>query len=100
MTSRRPSLSGGALVAAAVAGCAVCCAGPLLAGLAAVGLTAGILSFAVPGLAVLALVAGAALWWLRRRSARHCAPAVGPIDLALPTLRSTDVLALESDTRS
>ena len=76
-----------ALWGAAVAACAVCCAGPLLAVLAAVGLTAGVAAVAVPALAVVALAAFGAAWAVRRRARAGCAvPTAGPQDLGPPTV--------------
>ena len=87
----RPDGSRGGVTAvwgAAVAACAVCCAGPLLAVLAAVGVTAGVAAVAVPALAVVAVAAFGGAWWLRRRARVRCAvPAgAGPSDLGIPTV--------------
>lgn len=86
---RRGGGGGGvvALWSAAVGACAVCCAGPLLAGLASVGLTAGVAAIAVPALAVVAVAAFGGVWWLRRRGRAGCAvPTAGSQDLGLPTV--------------
>ena len=74
-----------ALWSAVVSVCAVCCVGPLLAVLAAVGVTAGVVALAVPGLAVVAAVAFGGLWWLERRQHPRCAdPGPSPADLGMP----------------
>jgi len=74
-----------ALWGAAVVACAVCCAGPLLAVLAAVGVSAGVAAVAVPALAVVAVAAFGGVWWLRRRAPARCSvPAVGSQDLGMP----------------
>jgi hypothetical protein len=74
-------------VGAALAACAVCCAGPLLAVLAAVGVTAGVAAVAVPALAVVAVAAFGGVWWLRRRARARCAVlAAGSQELGLPTV--------------
>jgi hypothetical protein len=79
-----------------VAACAVCCAGPLLAALAAVGVSAGVAAVAVPALAVVAVAALGGGWWLRHRARARCGssstaahdradlgiPVVGPRDAA------------------
>jgi hypothetical protein len=82
-----------ALWSVALAACAVCCAGPLLAVLAAVGVTASVAARAVPALAVVALAAFASVYWVRRRAQARCAvPAtpLGPVEVTAPTLRQSD----------
>lgn len=78
-----------ALWVAAVGACAVCCAGPLLAVLAAVGVTAGVAAVAVPGLAVVAAAAVAGLWLVRRRARDRCAAPSGPVELDAPVVHSS-----------
>ena len=82
-----------ALWGAVIAACAVCCAGPLLAVLAAVGVTAGVAALAVPALVVIALAASAGVWWVRRRAQARCAASAtppGPVEVAVPALRQPD----------
>jgi hypothetical protein len=62
-----------ALWTTVVAMCLVCCAGPLLAVLTAVGLTAAMAAVFIPALAVVAAAAAFAVWWLRRRRSRTMA---------------------------
>lgn len=84
-TRRRSVAVWGAVIGA----CAVCCAGPLLAVLAAVGVTAGIAAVALPALALVAGAAFLGVWWLRRRARARCtAPSrlSGPADLGLPAV--------------
>jgi hypothetical protein len=77
------------LVAAGAAACAVCCAGPILGFLAATGIASalGAAVFGVAGL--VAVLAVAAVVWLRRRRARRCTPAgsSGPTPVAAPRLK-------------
>lgn len=65
----------GALIGVGVAACAVCCAGPILAVLAAIGVSTGV-GYALFG--VVALVVGVAVAALvvmrRRRRSAVCAP--------------------------
>ncbi|MGW5276936.1 hypothetical protein ACWEQP_31240 [Streptomyces sp. NPDC004044] len=72
---------------AAVAACAVCCAGPLLAVLGGIGLTSAVLAFWIPALAVSAAVAGLAFVLIRRRrrSAACSTDEKGLVDLGMPT---------------
>jgi hypothetical protein len=71
-----------------VAACGVCCAGPVVAVLAALGLTSAVASLAVPAAGLVAVAAVAAAWWLRRRSRQRCAPGDGPAPLPFPARRS------------
>jgi len=71
--------------AAALAACAVCCAGPLLAVLGAVGAAATVAAVWVPALAVLAVAALVGAVVVRRRQRAACRTVPGPIDLGLPT---------------
>ncbi|MFB7187031.1 hypothetical protein ACFC0C_19795 [Streptomyces sp. NPDC056178] len=72
---------------AAVAACAVCCAGPLLALLGGIGAVSALASFWIP---VLAVVAGAAALGIfvmhRRRRDTDCKTTAGPVDLGLPAV--------------
>ncbi|MGP4012492.1 hypothetical protein [Streptomyces sp. 4N124] len=88
-SSPRPSRPWGAFGAGAfaVAACAVCCAGPLLAVLGGIGVTSAIGALWVPVLAVLAVAAGLGVLLLRRRrrtAACRIVPAVA--DLGMPTV--------------
>jgi hypothetical protein len=78
---------GAAVVGTAAAACAACCAGPIVAFVAALGLgtVAGVLLFGALGL-VLAAV-GVLIVVVRRRQRRSCAPAPLAVDLELPTRR-------------
>ena len=80
MSAKRESA---AIVGVGAAACAVCCAGPILAVLAAIGLGAAV-GFALFG--VIAIVVGAVLAALvvvrRRRRAATCAP--GEVSDAVP----------------
>ncbi|WP_264927278.1 hypothetical protein [Streptomyces sp. A012304] len=72
----------------ALAACAVCCAGPLLALLGGVGLASAVAAVWVPALAAVAVAAVLALVLLRRRrrsaSCRSGDP--GPVDLGMPAV--------------
>jgi len=87
--SPRPSRPWGTLGAgaAAVAACAVCCAGPLLAVLGGIGVTSAIGSVWIPALAVLAVTAGlGALIVRRRRRTPACRAVPARADLGMPTV--------------
>jgi hypothetical protein len=89
--ARRRLLRGdNALLGAAVAACAVCCAGPLLALLAAIGLTSAMLAIAVPAFAIVAAVSAVAVMWLRRRSRSRCPAPRRVTDLQLTTVHPAD----------
>lgn len=89
LSSGRPSSDKSVLGAGllAVAACAVCCAGPLLAVLGGIGAASVIGAIWIPALAVVTVaVASAAVWVQRRRkraSACHTRP--GPVDVDMPT---------------
>lgn len=86
---RRPGRGMGAMVVL-VAGCAACCAGPLLAALGALTATSAFTALFVPALAALALagaVGVAVLIRSRRRLRRACATQPHRIDLPDPILR-------------
>ncbi|WP_262418172.1 hypothetical protein [Streptomyces sp. SP2-10] len=73
--------------AAAVAACAMCCAGPLLAVLGGIGVTSAIASLWLPVLAVPAVVAGiVALVLRRRRETAACRTASTRADLGMPAI--------------
>ncbi|GAA0658792.1 hypothetical protein GCM10010193_06930 [Kitasatospora atroaurantiaca] len=83
-TSPRPSRPWGALGAgtAAVAACAVCCAGPVLAVLGGIGITSAIGAMWMPALAV---AAGLGVLVLRRRRrTASCRTGPVPADLGMP----------------
>ncbi|MEU8942569.1 hypothetical protein OHU17_05800 [Streptomyces goshikiensis] len=72
---------------AAVAACAVCCAGPLLALLGSIGAASALASFWIPALAVVAAAATTGAYVLhRRRRATACKTTPGPVDLGLPAV--------------
>ncbi|MGW3661027.1 hypothetical protein ACWD6R_37725 [Streptomyces sp. NPDC005151] len=86
--SRRSGPWGTALAGlAALAACAVCCAGPLLAVLGGIGLTSAVGAFWMPALAVVAAGAGISFVLVRRRRrAVACSTGdEGPVDLGMPT---------------
>lgn len=73
--------------AAAVAACAVCCAGPLLAVLGGVGLASAVGALWIPGLAASAMVSGLGVLMVRRRRRRvACRTAPARTDLGMPTV--------------
>ncbi|SCF84216.1 hypothetical protein GA0115260_103106 [Streptomyces sp. MnatMP-M27] len=73
--------------AAAVAACAVCCAGPLLAVLGGVGLASAVGALWIPGLAASAVVSGLGVLMVRRRRRRAaCRTAPARTDLGMPTV--------------
>ncbi|WP_267241615.1 hypothetical protein [Streptomyces sp. PR69] len=77
--------------AAAVAVCAVCCAGPLLALLGGIGVAAALAAVWIPALAVLAVAALAGVVWvLRRRRAAACMTGPGVADLGMPAPASAE----------
>ncbi|MFC9245109.1 hypothetical protein ACFT7S_14095 [Streptomyces sp. NPDC057136] len=87
-SSRRPRPWGtmGAGIAA-VAACAVCFAGPLLALLGNIGAASALASFWVLALAVVVGAAAVGAYVLhRRRRAAACDPTTGPVDLGLPAV--------------
>jgi hypothetical protein len=73
-TPRATKRSNIGLTAAAAVACAVCCAGPIIGVLAAIGLTTGLAAIAIPALAVVAVAAIGAALLLRRRARARCAP--------------------------
>ncbi|MET7664721.1 MerR family DNA-binding protein [Streptomyces sp. NPDC005463] len=73
--------------AAAVAACAVCCAGPLLAVLGGIGVTSAIGALWMPVLAVLAVAAGPGVVVVRyRRRTASCRTAPAAVDLGMPAV--------------
>lgn len=81
MTRKR---DGAALVGVGAAACAVCCAGPILGILAAIGLTtaAGVAVFGVVGLTI-AVLAVPFIIRRRRSSSATCSPDGEPVTVAL-----------------
>jgi mercuric ion transport protein len=80
-----------AIVGVGVAACAVCCSGPILAFLAAIGLgtALGLVAFGVAGL-VIALAVGLVLHRRRRRQrASSCAPAPEVVQVGPPQMRAS-----------
>jgi hypothetical protein len=81
---------GAAIVGIGAAACAVCCAGPILGFLAAIGLgTAAVFAlFGVAGV-VIALAIGVVLYVRRRRRAPTCAPAPEAVQVEPPRIRTS-----------
>ncbi|MGW5153184.1 hypothetical protein [Rhodococcus koreensis] len=75
-----------AAAGAAVAACAVCCAGPLLTLLAGIGVVSAGAALWMPALATVAVAAGLGAVIVRRRRRRACRTPAGPVDLNIPTL--------------
>jgi hypothetical protein len=77
-----------AVVWVGAAACAICCAGPVLGFLAAVGLgtAAGFALFGLAGLAI-ALALGPLLYIRRRRRRSTCAPRSGMVRVEPPGMR-------------
>ena len=78
-----------AIIGVGVAACAVCCAGPILGALAAIGLGAGA-GFALFG-AIAILIGVAAIAGVvvrRRRHANACTPADAPVQVELTGMRT------------
>jgi len=76
-------------VGIAILACAACCVGPLVALLGGVGIAAALGAWFVPVLIVLAIAAlsaAGAVWWVRRRRRAAC-PAPTPLaDLGIPSV--------------
>ncbi|WP_328688120.1 hypothetical protein OHA74_53140 [Streptomyces phaeochromogenes] len=73
--------------AAAVAACAVCCAGPLLAVLGGAGFASALGALWMPVLAVLAVAAGLGMLLIRQRHRNAaCTTAPALADLGMPTI--------------
>jgi hypothetical protein len=79
-----------AIVGVGVAACAVCCAGPILGFLAAIGIAAavGFAVFGLVGLAI-AIVVGVALYGRRQRPRLTCTPAPQTVEIESPTVRAS-----------
>jgi mercuric ion transport protein len=78
---------GAAVVGVGVAACAVCCAGPILAFLGAIGLGTllGVAVVGVVGLVVALLAVPVVLRWRRRR---RCSDPVASVPVAAPKMRA------------
>ena len=87
MSSRKDSA---AIVGVGVAACAVCCAGPILALLAAIGIggAVGFAFFGVTGLMVAAIV-GIVLYLRRQRRRATCTPASLTVEVGRPQVRAS-----------
>lgn len=79
-----------AILGAGAAACAVCCAGPILGFLAALGIgtATGIALFGLAGLAAAALAAIALSRRRRRRRSAVCTPSPATTPVAAPTVRT------------
>jgi mercuric ion transport protein len=77
---------GAAVIGVGVAACAVCCAGPILAFLGALGVAtvAGVAIFGLVG----GLIALLAVPVILRQRRRRCADPVGPVRVEAPTART------------
>ncbi|WSA74564.1 hypothetical protein OG930_02395 [Streptomyces sp. NBC_01799] len=88
-SSGRPSSDRSVLGAGllAVAACAVCCAGPLLAVLGGIGAVSFIGAIWIPALAVVAIATASAAVWVHRRRRRASACQAQPrrVDVGMPT---------------
>jgi mercuric ion transport protein len=80
----------GAAIVGIGAACAVCCAGPILGFLAAIGLgtAVGFALFGVSGL-VIALAIGLVLYLRRRRRSSMCTPAPEVVEVEPPRIRTS-----------
>jgi type VI protein secretion system component VasK len=81
-----------AVIGAAVLACAACCAGPLLAIVGSVGAASLLGAYWIPGLLVVAVLAGIALTVLlvRRRRAKACRLPANRVDVEIQPARSRD----------
>lgn len=86
--------------ALAVAACAACCIGPLLAVLGGIGAASAIGAVWMPALAVVTVAALTGLvWMLRRRRATACGTGNTTADLGMPTVRPPGDVQTESAPR-
>jgi len=81
-----------AVIGAAVLACAACCAGPLLAIVGSVGAASLLGAYWVPGLLVVAVLAGIVVTVLlvRRHRAKACGLPASRIDVKIQPARSRD----------
>ena len=81
---------GAAVVGVGAAACAVCCTGPILGFLAAIGLgtVVGFALFGVLGVAFTAVI-GVVLYRHRRRRATACTPSPESVPVDAPTVRAS-----------
>ena len=89
MTRNRSDLGPVTAAIVGVVACAACCAGPLLALLAAIGVTSAVAAIWLPALAVVALASLIGIWWLRRRRVNAC-PLPQVVDVPAPTISQDD----------
>ena len=93
MTRDRKSIaSTAAVVGAAVLACAACCAGPLLAIVGSVGAASLLGAYWIPGLLVVAVLAGIVVTVLmvRRHRAKACRLPSSRVDVDIQSARSRD----------
>lgn len=81
-----------AVIGAAVLACAACCTAPLLAIVGSVGAASLLGAYWIPGLLVVALLAGIVVTVLlvRRRRARACRLPASRVDVEIQPARSRD----------
>jgi hypothetical protein len=81
----RVALTGAAAV------CGACCAGPILGLLAVIGLgtALGLATYGLLGLLVAVVGAVGVVMVRRRRRARACSTAAGPVAVSAPTIRAS-----------
>ncbi|GAA1788334.1 hypothetical protein [Agromyces lapidis] len=89
---KRSLASTAAVIGAAVLACAACCAGPLLAIVGSVGAASLLGAYWVPGLLVVAVLAGIVVTVLlvRRRRAKACRLPASRVDVEIQPTRSQD----------
>jgi hypothetical protein len=78
---------GATVAGVGVAACAVCCAGPILGLLAALGAVSALGLFLFGAFALIAVAIVCAVWYLRRRR-RRCTSNVGAVAVAPPSIRT------------
>ncbi|MFM2071567.1 MAG: hypothetical protein RLZZ623_1830 [Actinomycetota bacterium] len=79
-----------AIVGVGIAACAVCCAGPILGFLAAIGIgtLAGFAVFGAAALLIGAVAVAVVVVLRRRRRAQVCSDIVGPVTVDEPVVRT------------
>jgi len=84
-------IDGAAIVGVGAAACAVCCAGPILGFLAAIGIgaAAGFAFFGLVGLAIVGAALGVALHRRRQRRRTTCSPTPDTVMVEPPTVRTS-----------
>ena len=98
MTRNRSDLGPVTAAIVGVVACAACCAGPLLALSAAIGVTSAVAAIWVPALALLALASMVGIWRLRRRRVNAC-PVPQVVDVHAPTFCQGGQHATRQDSR-